>query len=69
MLANEEKFKFMFLGLKKKHKLYLNINRNKKQEATHVKLPGIEKDNKTNFNRHVQALSIKVNKKATHFLD
>ena len=69
MMANAAKFKFIFLGLKKKHELRLNINGNTIKAATHVKLLGIEIDNKLNFDRHVQALSIKINKKVNALLD
>ena len=67
MVANA--IKLMFLGLKKKHELRLNINGNKIQAANHVKLLGIEIDNKLNFDRHDQTLSIKINKKVNVFLD
>ncbi len=69
MVANAAKFKFMFLGLKKKHELRLNINGNTIQAANHVKLLGIEIDNKLDFDRHDQTLSIKINKKVNALLD
>ncbi len=67
MVANA--IKLMFLGLKKKHELRLNINGNTIQAANHVKLLGIEIDNKLDFDRHDQTLSIKINKKVNALLD
>ena len=43
----------MFLGLKGQRGLRLNINENKLSATDHVKLLGIEIDNKLKFDKHV----------------
>ena len=53
----------MFLGLKGQRGLQLNINENKLSATDHVKLLGIEIDNKLKFSNHVKTLCSKVNKK------
>ena len=63
MVANPNKFQLMFLGLKGQRRLRLNINGNKLSETDHVKLLGIEVDNKLKFNKHAKTLCSKVTKK------
>ena len=47
----------MFLGLKRKQGLRLNIQGSKIVAKEHVKLLGIEIDNKLKFDKYVQTLS------------
>ena len=68
MVANPKKFQLMFLGLKKKQGLRLNIQGSKIVAKEHVKLLGIEIENKLKFNKYVQTLCQKVNKKTSAFL-
>ena len=46
MVVNPKKFQLMFLGLKRKQKLRININEVKIPAKKHVKLLGVETDNK-----------------------
>ena len=64
---NPKKFELMFLGLKRKRGLRLNIQGNKILAKEHVKLLGIEINNKLKFDKHVQTLCQKVNKKTSAF--
>ena len=57
----------IFLGLKAQRRLRLNINENKLSATDHVKLLGIEVDNKLKFSNHVETLCPKVNKKLGAF--
>ena len=57
----------MFLGLKRKQGLRLNIQGSKIVAKDHAKLLGIEIDNKLKFDKHVQTLCQKVNKKTSVF--
>ena len=67
MLANPRKFQLMFLGLKRKQGLHLNIQGSKIVAQEHVKRLGIEIDDKLKFDKHVQTLCQKVNKKTSAF--
>ena len=67
MVANPKKFQLMFLGLKGQRRLRLKINENKLSATDHVKLLGIEVDNKLKFNKHVETLCSKVKKKISAF--
>ena len=66
-LQTYKKFQLMFLGLKGQRRLRLNINEDTLSATDHVKLLGIEIDNKLKFNKHVQMLCSKVNKKISDF--
>ena len=46
MVVNPKKIQLMFLGLKRKQKLRININGVKIPAKKHVKLLGVETDNK-----------------------
>ena len=63
MVANPKKFQLMFLGLKGQRGLRLNINENELSATDHVKLLGIEIDNKLKFSNHVKTLCSKSTKK------
>ena len=67
MVVNPKKFQLMFLGLKRKRGLRLDIQGSKILAREHVKLLGIEIDNKLKFDKHVQSLCQKVNKKTSAF--
>ena len=67
MVVNSKKFQLMFLGLKRKQGLRLNIQGSKIVAKEHVKLLGIEIDNKLKFDKYVQTLCQKVNKKTSAF--
>ena len=67
MVANPDKFQLMFLGLNERHKLRLNIEGVKISSTEHVKLLGIEIDNKLRFNKHVETLCDKTNRKVSAF--
>ena len=54
MVANPKKSQLMFLGLKGQKRLRLNISENKLSATDHVKLLGIEFDNKLKFSNHVK---------------
>ena len=56
MVVNPKKFQLMFLGLKRKQRLRPNIQGSKKVAKEHVKLLGIEIDNKLKLNKYVQTL-------------
>ena len=56
MVVNPKKFQLMFLGLKRKQRLRLNIQGSKIVAKEHVKLLGIEIDNKLKFDKHVHTL-------------
>ena len=68
MVANPKKFQLMFLGLKRKQGLHLNIQGSKIVAKGHVKLLGIEIDNKLKLDKLVQTLCQKVKKKTSAFL-
>ena len=68
MVVNPKKFQLMFLGLKRKQGLRLNIQGSKIVAKDYVKLLGFEIDNKLKFDKHVQTLCQKVNKKTSAFL-
>ena len=65
MVVNPNKFQLMFLGLKQM--LRININGVKILAKKHVKLLGVEIDNKLKSDEHVEALCQKVNKKTSAF--
>ena len=56
MIVNPKKFQLMFLGLKRKQGLRLNIQGSKIVAKEHVKLLGIEIDNKLKLDKYVQTL-------------
>ena len=68
MIANPNKFQLMFLGLKRKQKLRINITGVRILAKKHVKFLRVEIDNKLKFDRHVEALCQKVNKKTSQRL-
>ena len=61
------KFQLVFLGLKRKQKLLIIIDGVKILAKKHVNLLGVEIDSKQKFDRHVENLCQKVNKKTTSF--
>ena len=67
MVANPKKFHLMFLGLQGKIRLCLNIEESKVPTTGHVKLLGMEIDCKLTFNKHIETLCSKVNKKVSAF--
>ena len=67
MVVSPKKFQLMFLGLKRKQGLRLNIQGSKIVVQDHVKLLGIEIDNKLKYDKRVQTLCQKVNKKTSAF--
>ena len=67
MVANPKKFQLMFLGLQGKIKLRLNIEGSKVPTTGHVKLLGVEIDSKATFNKHIETLCSKVNRKVSAF--
>ena len=67
MVVNPKKFQLLFLGLKRKQGLRLNIQGSKIVAKEHVKLLGIEIDNRLKFDKHVQTLCQKVNKTTSAF--
>ena len=67
MCANPAKFQMMFLGLKINNLLCLNIDGQKIKQSEHVKLLGVQIDNKLNFNVHVKELCKKMNQKLSAF--
>ena len=67
MVVKPKKYQLMFLGLKWKQGLRLNIQGSKIVAKEHVKLFGIEVNNKLKFDRHVQTLCQKVNKNTCAF--
>ena len=60
-------FGFYVLGLKEQRRLQLDINESKLSATDHVKLLGIEIDDKLKFSNHVKTLCSKVNKKISAF--
>ena len=67
MVVNPNKFQLIFLGLKRNQKLHINTNGVKILAKKHVKFFRVEIDNKLAFDRHVEALCQKVNKKTSAF--
>ena len=67
MVVSPKKFQLMFLGLKRKQGLSRNNQGSKIVAKEHVKLLGIEIDDKLKFDKHVQTLCQKVNKKTNAF--
>ena len=67
MVANPKKFQLMFLGLQGTIRLRLNIEGSKVPTTGHVKLLGVEIDSKLTFNKHIETLCSKVNKKVSAF--
>ena len=67
MVANHKKFQLMFLGLQGKIRLRLNIEGSKVPTTGHVQLLGVEIDSKLTFNKHIETLCSKVNKKVSAF--
>ena len=67
MCANPAKFQMMFLGLKISNLLCLNIDGQKIKQSEHVKLLGVQIDNKLNFNAHIKELCKKMNQKLCVF--
>ena len=67
MVVNPKKFHLMLLGLKRKQELRLNSQGSKIVAKEHVIPLGIEIDNKLKFDKHVQTLYQKVNKKTSAF--
>ena len=67
MVANPKKFQLMFLGLHRKKRLQLNIEENKVPKAGQVKLLGVEIDSKLTFNKYIETLCSKINKKVSAF--
>ena len=65
--VSPKKFQLMFLGLKRKQGLRLNIQGSKIVAKDYVKPSGVEIDNKLRFDKHVQTLCQKVNKKTCFF--
>ena len=63
MVVNTNKSQLMFLGLKRKQKLRINISGVKILAKKHVKLLGVEIDNKRKFDRRVEALRQKVDQR------
>ena len=55
MVVNPNKLQLIFLGLKSEQGLHLNIQGSKILAKEHVKLLGIEIDNKLKFDKHVQS--------------
>ena len=67
MCPNPAEFQMMFLGLKINNLLCLNIDGQKIKQSVHVKLLGVQIDNKLNFNVHVKELCKKMNQKLCAF--
>ena len=67
MVANPKTFQLIFLGLNGKKRLGLNIEENKIPSAGHVKLLRVETDSKLTFNKRIETLCSKVNKKVSAF--
>ena len=67
MVVSPKKFQLMFLGLTRKQGLRLNIQGSKIVAKEHVKLLGIEIDNKLKFDKYVQTLCQKVKKRLVLF--
>ena len=67
MVANPKKFQLMFLGLQGKIRLRLNIEGSKVPTTGHIKLLGMEIYSKLTFNKHIETLCSKVNKKVSAF--
>ena len=67
MVANPEKFQLMFLGLKNDQQMCLRIDDQIINQCQQVKLLGITIDSKLNFDKHIQELCGKVNRKVSAF--
>ena len=67
MVAGFKKLQLMFLGLHGKKRLRLNVEENKIPTAGRVKLLGMEIDSELAFNKHIETLRSKVNKKVSAF--
>ena len=67
MVANPKKFQLMYLGLQGKIRMRLNIEGSKVPATGHVKLLGVETDSKLTFNKHIETLCSKDNKKVSAF--
>ena len=67
MCANPAKFLMMFLGFKVNNFLCLNIHVQKINQSEHVKLLGVQIDNKLNFDMHDKELCLKMNLKLCAF--
>ena len=67
MCTNPAKFQMMFLGLEIDNFLCLNIHGQKIKQSEHVKLFGVEIDDKLNFDMHVKELCQKMNQKLCAF--
>ena len=67
MCANPAKFQMIFLGLKINNLLCLNTDGQKIKQSEHVKLLGVQIDNKLNFNVHIKELCKKMNQKLCAF--
>ena len=61
------KFQMMFLGLKSNNSLCLNIDGQKMKQSEHVKLLGVQIDNKLNFDVHVKEPCQKINQNLCAF--
>ena len=57
----------MFLSLKSNNSLCLNIDGQKIKQSEHVKLLGVQKDNKLHFDKHVKEQCQKINQKLCAF--
>ena len=67
MCANPAKFQMMFLGLKISNSLCLNADGQKVRKSEHIKLLGIQIDNKLYFGMPVRELCQKINQKLYAF--
>ena len=67
MCANPAKFQIMFLGLNINNSLCLNIDGQRVKQSEHVKLLGVQIDNKLHFDKHVKELCQKINQKLCAF--
>ena len=67
MCANPAKFQIMFLGLNINNSLCLNIDGQRVKQSEHVKLLGVQIDNKFHFDKLVKELCQKINQKLCAF--
>ena len=67
IVVNSNKFQLMLLCLKWKQKKLIKTNGVKILAKKHAKLLGVEISSKLKFDRHVEALCQKVNKKTSAF--